>query len=113
MSGAHRKPSPEGHTFLVRPADAGSVRAAISGVVAKAINEAAGTVRKIREWCDIAASGNAYCQHEEAPRECESCDLVALLVEEVRALLPPVPEAAEEVEQVDGTRVTRGDDREY
>lgn len=111
MTGQHRKPSPERQPFLVRPVDSDTVRKAISGVVADAINRAAETVRKIREWCDTADAG-AYCSHKPTPqgRECETCELVSQMVEEVRALLPPVPEVAEEVD-MDGARVTR--DREY
>lgn len=99
------------NTFLVRPVDADRVREAISGVVADAINKAAETLNKVRAWCDTAESG-AYCPHDAPPlgRDCETCDLVAHMVEDVRNLLPPLPEAAEEVD-MDGTRVTR--DREY
>ncbi len=113
MTGQHRKPSPERQPFLVRPVDADAVRKAIAGVAADAINRAAETVRKIREWCDQTEDDavNVPCGH---PDGCD-CGVMAAttlaLVEEVRSLLPPVPEAAEEVD-MDGTRVTR-DDREY
>lgn len=111
MTGQHRKPGGDGHTFLVRPVDADTVREAIAGVAAKAINDAAATVRKIREWCDQAESG-AYCSHDAPPlRECETCELVSQMAGEVRSLLPPVPEAAGEVEMEDDN-FTR-DDREY
>lgn len=99
MTGQHRKPSPEPPTFLVRPVDADRVREAISGVVADAINRAAETLNKIRVWCDAEAA------EAEAAMCCAEADCVnrataaarLASIEEVRSLLPPLPEAAEEV----------------
>lgn len=115
MTGQHRKPGgpvPGPGTFLVRPVDADTVRKAIAGIAADAINQVAETLNKIREWCDTTEDRavNVQCGH---PNGCD-CGVMAAttltLVEEVRSLLPPIPEAAGEVD-MDGTRVTR--DREY
>lgn len=114
MTGQHRKPElreggpvPGPGTFLVRPVDADRVREAISGVVADAINRAAETVRKIREWCDDA--DQIVCSHQ-SEHECIRCDAVKDCAAAVRTLLPDVPSEGEGVDM--GTRVTRGD-REY
>lgn len=61
-------------------------------------------LRAIREWCDRQKS----CA---IGKGCVRCAVRAQLVEEVRALLPPVPEVAEEVEMEDATFTRR--DREY
>ncbi len=105
MTGQHRKPSPEPPTFLVRPVDAERVREAIAGVAADAINRAAETVRKLREWCEsteadarkVAESCGCSEDNEPCPLCRSVCERQLALVEEVRALLPPIPEAAGEV----------------
>lgn len=133
VSGAHRKPPYREGGPVPGPgvavaqrvyfdANLPAVRKYIDDAVAQAITQAAGTVRKIREWCDTTETGaltvlrSCDCSGDGEP--CPLCRSVGerqlALVEEVRSLLPPVPEAAEGVEQVsDGTRVTRGEDREY
>lgn len=76
----------------------------ILGAVRAVVNEASTALRKIREWCDAqkpCAIGKG----------CVRCAVRAELVEEVRSLLPPLPEAAGEVEMEDDN-FTR-DDREY
>lgn len=81
----------------------------ILGAVRDAVNEASASLRAIREWCDraeVAARSEELCW-----RDCPARFEARMeLIEEVRALLPPVPEVAEEVE-MEGTRVTF--DREY
>ena len=116
MTGQHRKPKyreggpvPGPGTFLIRPVDSRAVREAIAGVAAKAINEAAATVRKLRAWCDATEAdalnvlASCGCSGDDEP--CGSCRGVGerqlALVEEVRALLPPVPAVAEEVDMSD------------
>jgi len=82
----------------------------ILGAVRSVVNEASASLRAIREWCDDA--NKIVCSHQ-SEHECIRCDAIKDCAAAVRSLLPDVPPAVEGVEQVDGTRVTRGDDREY
>lgn len=88
------------------------VREYLDRVVAEAVNEAAASLRKIREWCDrTEAETREWMTRHNPDCECEVGETYLNAVEEVRSLLPPVPEAAEEVNPL-GIRVTRGDDRD-
>ncbi len=117
MTGQHRKPDlreggpvPGPGTFLVRPVDADRVREAISGVVADAINRAAETLTKIREWCDDA--DKIVCSHQ-SEHECVRCGAIKDCAAAIRSLLPVIPPSAGEVDvEQEGTRVTPSD-REY
>lgn len=85
MTGQHRK-----GVTVTFDANLPAVRKYIDDAVAIAINQAAGAIRAVREWCDTqkpCAIGKG----------CVRCAVRAEVVEEVRNLLPPVPEAAEEV----------------
>jgi hypothetical protein len=83
----------------------------VLAAVRAAVNEAAASLRKLRQWCDdseAAARSEDLC-FRDCPARFEAR---MELIEEVRSLLPPIPEAAEGVD-MDGTRVTPGEDREY
>lgn len=62
----------------------------------------------LREWCDrTEAETREWMARHNPDCECEVGETYLNAVEEVRSLLPPVPEAAEGVNPL-GTRVTRG-----
>ena len=105
MTGQHRK-----GVTVTFDANLPAVRKYIDDTVAVAVNQAAHAIRAVREWCDAAEA--AARSEELCSRDCRARFEARMeLIEEVRALLPPVPEAAGEVDM--GTRVTRDDDREY
>lgn len=107
MTGQHRKPGgpvPGPGTFLVRPVDADTVREAIAGIAADAINQAAESLRKVREYCDQLDQAVARCVERSGDYPCTPCIERARIAKDIRALLPEIPEAAGEVDM---------DDREY
>lgn len=82
------------------------------GAVRDAVNEAAGALRAVREWCDTTEKDTREWMKRHNPEcECEVGETYLNAVDQVRALLPPVPEVAEEVEMEDATFTRR--DREY
>lgn len=88
----------------------GMDNAVILGAVRDAVNEASASLRAVRDWCDMA--DQIICSHT-SEHECVRCEAIRDCASAIRSLLPDVPPAAEGVEQVDGTRVTPGEDREY
>lgn len=87
--------------FLIRAVDSDKVREAISGEVARAVNEAAQSIKAVREWADrTVASVRERLDPDsgELPAENTRWHLAGQLAAalEVRALLPAVPPAAEE-----------------
>lgn len=106
MTGQHRKP---GQTVYF-DASLPEVRKYIDAVVAKHVNDVARSLRAVREWCDDA--DKVVCSHQ-SEHECVRCEAIKDCAAAVRTLLPDVPPSVGEVEQVDGTRVTPGEDREY
>lgn len=74
-------------------ADSGQVRESIAAAVAHAVNEAAGSLRLIRRWCDQTEANTQEWLDAHNP-DCE-CGVGEARLEDVaavRALLPPVPE---------------------
>lgn len=72
--------------------------AALLVAVRDAVNEAAGALKAIREWCDTTEKDTREWMKRHNPEcECEVGETYLSAVDQVRALLPPVPEAAGEV----------------
>jgi hypothetical protein len=82
------------------------VREYLDRVVVEAVNEAAKSLREIREWCDrtdeLVDRTDPCCDRCDARNETR-----AELAAEVRALLPSLPESAGEVTEVDRDRELR------
>lgn len=96
MTGQHRK----GGTVTF-DANLPAVRKYIDDAIAAAVNQAAHALRAVREWCDTAEHDvtESLSMHNVACT-CEGCEhglIRRALVEEVRNLLPPIPDAAEGV----------------
>lgn len=86
---------------VVVSVDTPGVKQAIAEAAARAVNEAAGSLRVIREWCDrTEADTRAWMKTHNPACECEVGETRLEDVAAVRALLPAVPEAAGEVGDV-------------
>ena len=95
MSGEHQKPDK-----VYFGADLPAVRRYIDDAIAAAINQAAGTVRSLRDWCDRTEAG-VGSTIADTPRSASAevfgyNDGLMKAVHEIRALLPAVPASAGE-----------------
>lgn len=77
-------------TGLVVSVDTPAIKQAIAEAVARGFNQAAGSIWRIRVWCDAAAA--MHCSHT-TEAECRRCEAIKDCALAVRSLLPPVPPA--------------------
>jgi hypothetical protein len=85
MTGQHAKPT------VFFGADHEKVRQYIDDVAAKAINDAAHSINKVRAWCDQQKHEIETCPLGHDPDLCPPCTVRAGFVAEIRALLPDLP----------------------
>lgn len=85
---------------VVVSVDNPAIKRAIAETAAPAINEAAHWLRDVRDYVDEMAASVARCRGRHDDRECSTCVERGAIVEDLRRLLPTVPEAAGEVGDV-------------
>jgi hypothetical protein len=106
VSGEQRKPptppkdpggvSPK-TTRVVVSVDTPAIKKAIAAAAARAVNEAAESLRLIREWCDTTeAETRAWLEKHNPECECEVGETRLEDVKAVRALLPDARVASDE-----------------